>query len=355
MARTFVIAEAGVNHNGSLDLARQLVDAAVATGADAVKFQTFRASSLTATHAPKAAYQNRAIGSSTTQLEMLKRLELDEPAHHTLLAHCQARGITFLSTPFDLESTDFLIALDVPRLKISSGDVTNLPLLRRVGAANRPTILSTGMSTLGDVEGALGALASGAIAHEVGEVLRPAEAFVLSAGQAWLARNITVLHCTTEYPAPFEEVNLRAMDTLRDAFGLPVGYSDHTTGIAVPIAAVARGAVVIEKHFTLDQSLPGPDHASSLEPTEFGAMVRAIRDVEMALGSSRKIPSVSEARNVVPARRSLVAARSIAKGEPFTSENLAAKRPGTGISPMLMDERLGRLAQRDYAMDDLIE
>ena len=355
MARTFVIAEAGVNHNGSLDLALKLVDAAAGTGADAVKFQTFRASSLTAGHAPKAAYQDRAIGSSTSQLEMLRRLELDEAAHHTLLAQCRTRGITFLSTPFDLESADFLVALDVPRLKVSSGDVTNLPLLRRVGAAHRPTVLSTGMSTLGDVEGALGALASGALSASVGEVLRPATAYARPEGQAWLQRNVTVLHCTTEYPAPLEEVNLRAMDTLRDAFGLPVGYSDHTRGITVPIAAVARGAVLIEKHFTLDQSLPGPDHASSLEPADFGTMMRAIRDVETSLGSSRKTPSISELRNVAPARRSLVAARPISKGERYTTENLVAKRPGTGISPMLLDDWIGRTAPRDYAVDELIE
>lgn len=353
MGRTYVIAEAGVNHNGSLDLALKLVDAAAEAGADAVKFQTFKADRLTARHAPKAAYQDRTVGTTSSQLEMIRKLELGLDEHRRIREHCTHTGITFLSTPFDVESLAFLIELRVERLKLSSGDVTNLPLLRAIGATRLPCILSTGMATLADVEGALGALASGALATP--ERTMPwAEAFRDDRGQHYLRDHVTLLHCTTEYPAPLSDVNLRAMDTLAAAFGLPVGYSDHTEGIVVPVAAVARGATLVEKHFTLDRKLEGPDHAASLEPGELKAMVRAIREVEEALGSPRKIPSASEARNVAAARRSLVAARPIAKGEQFTPENLAVKRPGTGISPMRMDELVGRTADRDFAEDDLI-
>jgi N-acetylneuraminate synthase len=353
MIATYVIGEAGVNHNGSLDLALKLVDAAVAAGADAVKFQTFKAASLTSRHAPKAAYQDRAVGAESSQLEMIRKLELGAEEHRRIHEHCAKRGITFLSTPFDVASLAFLVDLGVPRIKASSGDLTNLPLLRAIGATRLPCILSTGMATLADVEGALGAVASGALS--TGETVPWSAALRRDDGQRYLADNVVLLHCTTEYPAPLAEVNLRAMDTLASAFGLPVGYSDHTEGITIPVAAVARGAVLIEKHFTLDRTMEGPDHAASLEPGELRAMVRAIRDVELSLGSGRKVPSPSEAANARAARRSLVAGRSIAKGETFTSENLVAKRPGTGISPMRYDECIGKVADRDYDEDEVIE
>jgi N-acetylneuraminate synthase len=351
--RTYVIAEAGVNHNGSLDLAYRLVDAAAEAGADAVKFQTFKAASLTSRQAPKAAYQDRAVGTSSSQLEMIRKLELGEEEHRRLAAHCIERGITFMSTPFDVESLQFLVELGVERLKVSSGDVTNLLLLRAIGATRRPCILSTGMATLADVEGALGALASGALStpeHSPSWT----DAYRDRQGQEYLAANVMLLHCTTEYPAPLADVNLRAMNALEAAFGLPVGYSDHTEGITIPIAAVARGAVLIEKHFTLDRKMEGPDHAASLEPGELLAMVRGIRDVERALGNGRKIPAPSEVANIAAARRSLVAARAIRKGERFTCENVTAKRPGTGISPMRYDEIVGSVAARDYEEDELI-
>jgi N-acetylneuraminate synthase len=355
LATTFVIAEAGVNHNGSLDLALRLVDAAAAAGADAVKFQTFKSSALTAHHAPRAAYQERTVGVGS-QVEMLRRLELSPEAHERLRQHATSCGLTFLSTPFDLESLRFLVELGVPRLKLSSGDLTNLPLLRAVGGTGLPVVLSTGMSMLGDVEAALGGLTSGALAAAAGgRAPSCPNAFASREGRRWLEANVVLLHCTTEYPTPLEEVNLRAMDTLAAAFGLPVGYSDHTQGIVVPLAAVARGAVLVEKHFTLDRTMSGPDHAASLEPGQLGEMVRGIREVERALGSARKVPSPSEARNVLPARRSLVAARPIVKGELFTEENLVAKRPGNGISPMRIDEWIGRAASRDYEADELID
>lgn len=350
---TYVIAEAGVNHNGSLDLALRLVDAAIDAGADAVKFQTFNAASLTSRHAPKAAYQDRTVGVESSQLEMIRKLELGADEHRRVRAYCIERGITFLSTPFDLESLRFLVELGVERIKASSGDLTNLPLLRAIGKTHLPCILSTGMATLSEVEGALGAVASGA--RSTPDRLLPwEEALRDEDGLAYLKNNVVLLHCTTEYPAPLDEVNLRAMDTLASAFGLPVGYSDHTEGITIPIAAVARGAVLIEKHFTLSRTMEGPDHKASLEPSELAAMVKAIREVETALGSARKVPSPSEARNIAPARRSLVAARRIAKGETLTSENVAAKRPGTGISPMRYDEWIGRVAERDYDEDELL-
>lgn len=354
MARTYVIAEAGVNHNGSIELARRLVDAAVEAGADAVKFQTFKAERLVTARAAKAAYQDRALGTEEPQLQMLRKLELTERDHATLASHCASSGIEFLSTPFDVESIAFLVDLGVRRLKVSSGDLTNLPLLRAVGATRLPCILSTGMGTLGDVEGALGGVASGGISTPGASALPWAEALSDERCRAYLERSVALLHCTTEYPAPFDEVNLRAMDTLAGAFALPVGYSDHTVGIAVPIAAVARGATVIEKHFTLDRSMEGPDHAASLVPSELTDMVTSIRQVERALGSPLKRPTPTERRNVAPARRSLVAAAPIARGERFSAQNVTAKRPGTGISPMCLDEWIGRPADRDYEVDDAI-
>jgi N,N'-diacetyllegionaminate synthase len=327
-----IIAEAGVNHNGDLELARQLIDAAAEAGADLVKFQTFSADRLVTTNARKADYQARNSGGSETQYEMLRRLELGPEAHHQLLAHCQARGIGFFSTGFDLESVDFLLGLGLDKFKIPSGEITNLPYLRHVGRHGKEVILSTGMATLGDIEAAIEALE-----------------------QAGTPRNqITVLHCTTEYPTPMNEVNLRAMQSIGEAFGVAVGYSDHTAGIEVAIAAVALGARVIEKHFTLDRNLPGPDHKASLDPVELKAMVSAIRNIETALGDGVKRLTPSEAKNRPIARKSLVAARPIRAGEVFTNEDITTKRPGTGISPMRWDEVMGQVAQKDYREDDLI-
>jgi N-acetylneuraminate synthase len=350
----YVIAEAGVNHNGSLDMARQLIDAATAAGADAVKFQTFKADRLVSRNAPKAEYQTKTTGTDESQWAMIKKLELDDTAHEILLQHCKLRGIQFLSTPFDFESVDLLAdRMDLPYIKIPSGEITNGPLLLRIGHTRKPVILSTGMSTLGEIEAALGVLAFAYTRKdERPSVAGFQEAYCSPEGQRVLQDHVTLLHCTTEYPAPYAEVNLRVMDTMRAAFSLPVGYSDHTQGIAIPIAAAARGATVIEKHFTLDRQLPGPDHKASLEPEELTAMVQAIRQVEAALGTGMKLPSVSEVKNRAIARKSLVAGTKIRAGELFSEANLTVKRPGTGISPMLYWEWLGKKAERDYVTDE---
>lgn len=331
--RTLIIAEAGVNHDGSAADAHALVDAAADAGADVVKFQTFRAERLVTATAARAAYQVRTTGSDAPQLAMLRALELPHEAHVALAAHARDRGIAFASTAFDCESLDFLATLAPPFVKVPSGELTNLPYLRHVATSGRPVLLSTGMATLGDVEAALDALE-----------------------QAGCARSlVTLLHCTTEYPAPMASVNLRALATLRSAFGTAVGYSDHTAGIEVPVAAVAVGATVIEKHLTLDRTRPGPDHAASLEPGEFAAMVRAIRNVESALGDGIKRPSDGERANARVARRSIVAARTIRAGERLTADALTTRRPGTGLSPMRWDDVIGRVATRDYAADEAIE
>jgi len=356
----FVIAEAGVNHNGDMDRAKALVDAAAEAGADAVKFQTFRAQELVTQTAQKAEYQQRTTESTESQYAMLRRLELAPDAHEMLLEHCREQGISFLSTPFDSESANFLVeACGVDQLKVPSGEITNGPFLLDLTRHGLPIVLSTGMSTLGEVEEALSVLAFG-LTHQGGdnaELSRDAfhSAFASEEGQRALQEHVTVLHCTTEYPAPFGEVNLRAMDTLRHAFGCRVGLSDHSEGTAIPIAAAARGATLIEKHFTLDRQLPGPDHAASLEPDELRAMIRGIRQVETALGTGKKIPTASEMKNRPVARKSLVARRSIAKGEPFTTQTLAAKRPGTGVSPMHYWKLLGQPASRDYTADERID
>ncbi len=353
--RTYIIAEAGVNHNGSLDMAKQLVEVAAEAGADAVKFQTFKADALVSRSAPKAEYQTRTTDLSESQHEMIRKLELDEHAHETLIKHCQVCGIAFLSTPFDLESVDLLAKrFDLPYIKIPSGDITNAPFLLKIAQTGKPVILSTGMSTLGEIEDALGVLAFGYLGNREPSIAAFRAAYCSCEGQAILQDKVTLLHCTTEYPAPLEDVNLKVMDTLRSSFGLPVGYSDHTEGITVPIAAVARGAVVIEKHFTIDRTLPGPDHKASLEPTELKQMVSAIRVVEQALGSGRKHPAPSELKNMSVARKSLVAACTIAVGEAFTSENLAVKRPGNGLSPMQYWELLNRKAGRNFSKDEAI-
>ena len=351
-----VIAEAGVNHNGSLERALQLIDVAAAAGADVVKFQTFKSEAVISRFAAKAAYQVKTTGGDESQLEMVKKLELDAAAHKVLVTHCAKRSIEFLSTPFDLDSLDFLVTqLDVQKLKIPSGEITNGPLLLKAAQTGRPIILSTGMCSLGEIEAALGVLSFGYVRD--GD--RPSRAafeaaYYLPEAREALQRNVVLLHCTTEYPAPFAEVNLNAMETLRQAFGLPVGYSDHTEGIAIPVAAVALGATIIEKHFTQDRNLPGPDHKASLEPAELAAMVSAIRQVEQARGNGVKIPSASELKNRPIARKSLVAARTIGAGEAFSEENLTTKRPGSGVSPMDYWTYLGKLAPRDYGEDEAL-
>ena len=354
MTSVFIIAEAGVNHNADLEMALALVDAVADAGADAVKFQTFKAEALASAAAPKAAYQNQTTDKGETQLEMLKRLELPHGWHRDLMDRCLDRGVEFLSTPFDTESLRFLVdEMKLETLKIPSGEITNGPLLLEEGRSGCKIILSTGMSTLKEVEEALGVLAFG-LTDTDGEPSRDAfkDAFASDQGQAALKEKVTLLHCTTEYPAPVEDANLRAMDTMRDEFGLRVGLSDHTPGIAVAIAAVALGATVVEKHFTMDRTLPGPDHRASLEPGELKDMVSGIRAVERALGDGEKIPRPSEAANREIVRKSLVAARDLAKGETITAADLKAKRPGTGVSPMEYWDRLGQILDRNVAKDE---
>jgi len=355
--RTFIIAEAGVNHNGSLERALALIDAAAEAGADAVKFQTFKSEAVISRFAAKAKYQAKLTGGEESQLEMVKKLELDESAHRKLVVHCASREIQFLSTPFDLTSLDFLAyELDVPSIKIPSGEITNGPLLLRAARSGKPIILSTGMSTLGEIETSLGVLAFGYTSiNDLPLSIQDYErVYGSSKGQIALRNKVTLLHCTTEYPAPFSDINLRAMDTLRHAFRLPVGYSDHTEGISVPIAAVAMGAVIIEKHFTLDRNLPGPDHRASIEPDELKRMIQSIREVESALGSSMKFPARSEINNKIVVRKSLVAATDIRKGDLFTDFNLAVKRPGTGLSPMRLWDMIGKRATKDFVQDEVI-
>lgn len=354
----FVIAEAGVNHNGSTERALALVDAAADAGADAVKFQTFRAEKLARRGAPKADYQTANGAEGEDQLAMLKALELDDAAHRAVAARCVTRGIAFLSSPFDEDSLDFLARdIGVDRIKLGSGELTNGPLLLRAARSGLPLILSTGMATLGEVEAALALLAFGYTAPNDAAPGRAAFAAAWNDPHARrrLAERVTLLHCTTEYPSPPEDANLRGMDTLHAAFSLDVGFSDHTQGIMMPVAAVARGASVIEKHFTLDRALPGPDHKASLEPAELAAMVAAIRAVEMALGDGVKAPRPSECANIPVARRSLVAARAIAAGEVIRPDAVAAKRPGNGRSPMDYWDVVGRPSRRAYAEDEPLD
>ena len=331
--KTLIIAEAGVNHNGDMVLARQLIDVAVEAGADFVKFQTFNASRQVTGTAKKADYQRQTTDSDESQQEMLSRLELTEKMHHELIAYCKTRNIGFLSTGFDIESVDLLSSLGQECFKVPSGEITNLPYLRHIGRLGKMIILSTGMSTLGDIEAAIDVLEHAGTPRT----------------------KLTVLHCTTEYPTPMAEVNLLAMQSIHRAFGTEVGYSDHTQGIEVAIAAVAMGATVIEKHFTLDRKLPGPDHQASLEPAELIAMVMAIRNIEIAMGDGVKRLTPSEVKNKSVVRKSLIANREIKAGEIFTAENITTKRPGTGISPMQWDEVLGRSARRNFLADELIE
>lgn len=331
MSRIFVIAEAGVNHNGSLEIAKEMIDVAAKAGADAVKFQTFKADTLVRKDAGKAAYQQKnATDKQESQYEMLKKLELTKQMHQELIQCCADKGILFLSTPFDIDSIQILTDCGITIMKIPSGEITNYPYLREIGQTGKPVILSTGMCELEEVKAAVRVLKD----HG--------------------SRRITLLHCNTEYPTPMQDVNLRAMQTLREETGLPVGYSDHTQGIEVPIAAAAMGAVVIEKHFTLDRNMEGPDHKASLEPEELRAMVQAVRNIESALGDGIKKPSPSEKKNRDVARKSIVAKTDIRKGEVFTEDNLTAKRPGGGISPMHWNDVIGMTADRDYEQDEMI-
>ena len=333
MDKVFIIAEAGINHNGNLDNAKKLIDVAFDAGADAVKFQTFKSENVISEIAPKAEYQKITTGAEESQLEMARKLELSFRDFEELADHCRHRGILFLSTPFDLECVDFLVGLGIDYLKIPSGEVTNLPYLRKMGSFNKKIILSTGMMNLGEIETALNILIGSGTKRE----------------------QITVLHCNTDYPTPMRDVNLNAMITIRDAFKVNVGYSDHTLGIEIPIAAVALGAKIIEKHFTLDKSMVGPDHTASLAPLELKSMVTAIRNLEEAMGSGIKRASPSESKNMPIARRSIVAAKDIKKGETFTEENITVKRPGTGISPMKWDDTIGKVASKNFDRDSLIE
>lgn len=333
MKHVTVIAEAGVNHNGSIKLAKQLVDKAVEAGVDYIKFQTFKASKLVTKAAKQAEYQQKNIGKEgDSQYQMLKKLELSPEDHEVLIAYCKEKGIKFFSTAFDFDSIEYLRSLNLGLWKVPSGEVTNYPFLKRVASFNEKTILSTGMCEMEDVRAAVDALYKSGLSKE----------------------NLILLHCNTEYPTPFEDVNLRAMLALKDEFKVEVGYSDHTKGIEVPIAAVALGANVIEKHFTLDRNMEGPDHKASLEPDELKAMVSAIRNIEKALGSSKKTVSESERKNIVIARKSIVAAKDIKKGELLTEANLTVKRPGNGISPMRWQEVIGTKAVRDFNEEELI-
>lgn len=333
MGKTLIIAEAGVNHNGSIEIAKQLVDVAVEAGVDYVKFQTFSADRLVSKDALMAEYQKNNMHKASTQYEMLKKLELSPAQHKILIEYCAMKGVRFLSTAFDLESIDFLGNLHLGIWKVPSGEITNYPYLQRIAGYHEPVILSTGMSVYGEISDAVNLLVDNGISKDM----------------------ITILHCNTEYPTPMEDVNLHAMQFLKEKFGIRVGYSDHTKGIEVPVAAVALGATVIEKHFTLSRSMEGPDHKASLEPDELKVMVTSIRNIEKALGKYDKQVTHSEEKNILIARKSIVAARKIEKGEIFTEQNLTVKRPGNGLSPMKWPEVIGKVAAKVYKPDDLIE
>lgn len=331
MSKIFIIAEAGVNHNGDIEIARQLVDAAAEAGADAVKFQTFKADKLVSKSAQKADYQKKTTNSQESQFAMLKKLELSSDMHQYLQEYCRRKNILFLSTPFDLDSIVYLDSIGVPFMKIPSGEITNYPYLREIGKTKKPVILSTGMSEMKEIEAAL------CVLREYGTT------------------DITVLHCNTEYPTPYADVNLKAMVTIKEKLDVKVGYSDHTVGIEIPVAAAAMGACVIEKHFTLNKNMEGPDHKASLEPKELKEMVRMVRNVEMALGTGTKSPSSSEKKNILVVRKSIVAKEDIEEGQIFTEDNLTTKRPGTGVTAMAWNEALGKSAKRNFRKDELIE
>ena len=332
-SKVLIIAEAGVNHNGSIELAKKLIDKASEAGADYVKFQTFKAEELVVMNAKKAEYQVRNTQNEEGQFEMLKKLELSYESHRELVEYCEERGIKFLSTGFDLTSLEFLNeTIDIPFFKIPSGELTNYLYLKKIASFGKPVILSTGMATMEEIKWAIDILNENKLSKE----------------------NITILHCNTEYPTPMEDVNLLAMKTIQDTFNVKVGYSDHTIGIEIPIAAVSLGATVIEKHFTLDKTMDGPDHKASLEPQELKAMVMGIRNIEKALGNGIKEPSKSEKKNIAIARKSIVAKCNISKGELLTEEKLTVKRPGSGISPMRWNDLIGTIAKKNYQIDDLI-
>ena len=331
-SQIIIIAEAGVNHNGSISMAKEMIDVAADAGADLVKFQTFTAEKLVIKTAEKADYQKNFSDQTESQFQMIKKLELSRNDHEILLEHCNKNNIQFLSTPFDLQSIDLLDEINIPFFKIPSGEITNLPYLRHIGGIGKPVVISTGMATISEVKNAMSILLDAGIKQN----------------------DITVLHCNSEYPSPMRDVNLKAIQTLENELGVKVGYSDHTLGIEVSVAAVAMGAKVIEKHFTLDRNLYGPDHRASLEPSELKDMISAIRNIERALGDGVKKPSQSEIKNLLIARKSIVSKRPIKKGELFSEENLTVKRPGNGISPMKWDEILGSVSIRDYLKDELI-
>ena len=334
MKKTLIIAEAGVNHNGDIAKAKALIDKGAEAGVDYVKFQTFKAANLVTKQAKRAAYQDKNTQNNDSQYEMLKKLELSQAVHQELIDYCAQKGVQFLSTGFDIESLEFLARLGITIAKVPSGEITNLPYLRKVAALFPEVILSTGMATIIEIKDAVKVLTDNGVNKD----------------------KITVLHCNTEYPTPMEDVNLRAILHIQQEVGIAIGYSDHTLGIEVPIAAVALGATIIEKHFTLDKTLPGPDHKASLEPEELKAMVMAIRNIEKAVGGSGlKEVSASEAKNKPIARKSIVASNSIKKGDLLTEENITVKRPGTGISPMQWDDVIGKTAKKDFEEDDLIE
>ena len=331
MKKVFIIAEVGVNHNGDIQMAKQLIDVAAESKADAVKFQTFISEKCIVKGASKAKYQEETTGNNEDQLDMVKRLELPYDSFAELKEYCDKKHIIFMSTPFELESAHFLYELGLETFKIPSGEITNYPLLKKIGQFRKKVIMSTGMSTIDEIQRAITVLNSEG------------------------TTDVSLLHCNTQYPTPMEDVNLRAMLTLRKEFGVPVGYSDHTQGIEVPIAAVAMGAEIIEKHFTLDKNLPGPDHKASLEPDELVCMVTGIRNIEKALGNYEKRVTDSERDNMEIARKSIVASKTIKRGEIFTEENLTVKRPGTGISPMCWNEIIGKVSDKDYHEDELIQ
>lgn len=333
MKKTFIIAEAGVNHNGDLNVAKRLIDVAKEAGVDAVKFQTFKAEKIASRYAPKAEYQKENMDENESQLQMLKKLEVNEEVHKELMSYCEEKGVIFLSTPFDLESIDLLNNLGLEIFKIPSGEITNLPYLRKIGGLNKKVIFSTGMADLKEIKTALDILIKAGTVKE----------------------NITILHCNTAYPTPVEDANLLAMCTIKKTFDVDVGYSDHTLGIEIPIAAVALGTTIIEKHFTLDKNMEGPDHRASLNPEELKNMVEAIRKTEKALGNREKKISASESKNRFLVRKSIVAEKGIKKGELFTKKNITTKRPATGISPMEWDNVIGRVAKRHFNVDELIE
>lgn len=331
--KTLIIAEAGVNHNGNISLAKKMIDVAAEAGVDYVKFQTFKTDKCISKFAQKADYQKKTTGVDESQFDMVKKLELSYEQHYELIDYCNQKGVKFFSTAFDLESVDFLASLNLGIWKIPSGEITNYPLLKKIAGYNQQVIMSTGMCSIPDIKEAIDVLISN------GNILE----------------NISLMHCNTEYPTPMEDVNLRAMDVLSEVFGVQVGFSDHTMGIEVPIAAVALGATIIEKHFTLDRTLEGPDQLASIEPNELKQMVSAIRNIEKAIGIKEKTVSNSEYKNRAVARKSIVAATTIKAGEVFSEENLTVKRPGTGISPMKWESVIGQIAKRDFEQDELIE